>query len=284
MLLHLDGSRHRWFQDERWYDLLVLLEDASSEIYYAQMVEEESTRTVLQALREVVQQRGVFCALYSDRASHFFLTPKASEAVDHERRTQGGHSLKELGDPGDRGLLAAGPRQKRAQLLDLAGTVAAGVAVGWYQHGGRGNRFLREHYIGEFNRRFAFPPSQRGSAFLSCPRRDLDRVFAIQQERVVNRDNTVAGENRGLQIDKTPCRATGLPGHRLRAPGWDAEHRLRAAPRGSLHGSGRASGGKTAAVAKGCGKDGCFATLEIPSGFPLSHSLHHQRITGHFTC
>src|ERR1700674_3623845 len=58
MLLHIDGSQHRWFQDERWYDLLVILDDASSEIYYAQLVEEESTRTVLLALREVIERKG----------------------------------------------------------------------------------------------------------------------------------------------------------------------------------------------------------------------------------
>jgi hypothetical protein len=54
MLVHLDGSRHRWFQDDRWYDLLVVLDDATSEVYYAQLVEEASTRTVLAALRETV--------------------------------------------------------------------------------------------------------------------------------------------------------------------------------------------------------------------------------------
>jgi len=68
MLLHLDGSRHRWFQDERWHDFLVVLDDATSEIYYAQLVEEESTRTVMVALKEVVERKGLFCALYSDRA------------------------------------------------------------------------------------------------------------------------------------------------------------------------------------------------------------------------
>src|SRR4029077_18752412 len=64
MLLHIDGSRHRWLNDERWYDLLVILDDATSQIYYAQLVEEESTRTVMAGLREVVEQQGLFCALY----------------------------------------------------------------------------------------------------------------------------------------------------------------------------------------------------------------------------
>ena len=67
MLLHIDGSKHRWFQDDRYYDLVVILDDATSEIYYAQLVEEESTTTVLAALREVIERKGLFCALYSDR-------------------------------------------------------------------------------------------------------------------------------------------------------------------------------------------------------------------------
>src|SRR5215472_1012945 len=60
MLLHIDGSRHQWFQDERWYDLIVIVDDATSEIYYAQLVEEESTATVMAALQEVIERKGVY--------------------------------------------------------------------------------------------------------------------------------------------------------------------------------------------------------------------------------
>ena len=94
---HFHGSEHRWFQDERWYDLLVIVDDANSEIYYAQLVEEEATVPVLAGLKEVVERKGVFCALYSDRARHFWLTAKAGEAVDHDRLTQVGRALRELG-------------------------------------------------------------------------------------------------------------------------------------------------------------------------------------------
>ena len=208
MLLHLDGSRHRWFSDDRWYDLLVVLDDATSEIYYAQLVEQESTRTVLQALRAVVERSGVFCALYSDRASHFWLTPKAGEVVDRQRLAQVGRALRELGvqmipaySPQARGRSERnfGTWQGRLpQELRLRGITTVEAA----------NRFLREQYIGEFNRRFAIRAAEPGSAFLRCPRRDLDRIFSIQHQRVVNRDNTVEVENRCLQIDKTPWRAT----------------------------------------------------------------------------
>ncbi len=75
MLLHIDGSKHCWFEGGRRYDFIVILDDANSEIYYAQLVEEESTRTVMTALREVIETKGAFCALYSDRGSHFFRRP-----------------------------------------------------------------------------------------------------------------------------------------------------------------------------------------------------------------
>ncbi len=97
MLLHIDGSKHCWFEGGRRYDLIVILDDANDEIYYAQLVEEESTRTVMAALREVIETKGVFCALYSDRGSHFFWTPKAGEPVDKHRLTQVGRVMKELG-------------------------------------------------------------------------------------------------------------------------------------------------------------------------------------------
>ena len=97
MMLHIDASQHRWFGDERKYELIVILDDATSEIYYAQLVEAESTRSMLRALREVVETQGVFCTLYSDRAGHFFVTGKAGQKVDPTRLTQVGRALHELG-------------------------------------------------------------------------------------------------------------------------------------------------------------------------------------------
>ena len=208
MLLHIDGSRHQWFQDERWYDLIVILDDATSEIYYAQMVEEESTATVMAGLREVIERKGVFCALYSDRGSHFWLTPKVGGKVDYHRRTQVGRALHELGvqmipaySPQARGRSERNfgtwqgrlPQELRLRQL---GTLEAA------------NRFLREDYIPEFNRRFQVAPRQRGNAFVPCRSRDLERVFSLQFERSVNRDNTVSFQNLSLQIERVRWRAT----------------------------------------------------------------------------
>ena len=208
MLLHIDGSRHRWLQDERWYDLIVVLDDATSEIYYAQLVEEESTLTVMQALREVVERQGIFCALYSDRGSHFWLTPKAGGKVDPHRLTQVGRALRELGIQ----MIPAYSPQARGRSERNFGTWQGRLPQELRLHGlstvEEANQFLRQHYIAEFNRRFQVAASQRGTAFTRCVRRDLDRVFSLQYQRTVNRDNTVTLQNLTLQIDRVSWRAT----------------------------------------------------------------------------
>jgi transposase len=208
MLLHIDGSKHRWLNDDRWYDLIVVLDDATSEIYYAQLVEEESTRTVMAALREVIERQGLFCALYSDRGSHFWVTAKAGEKVDKQRLTQVGRALRELGvqmipaySPQARGRSERnfGTWQGRLpQELRLAGITTVEGA----------NRFLRDTYIGTFNQKFQAAAAQKGTAFRRCSRTDLDWVFTVQTERVVSQDNTVAIRDRSWQIEKSRFRHT----------------------------------------------------------------------------
>ena len=208
MLLHIDDSKHRWFQDDRYYDLLVILDDATSRIYYAQLVAEESTRTVLQALREVLETKGLFCALYSDRASHFFLTPKAGEAVDHDRLTQVGRAMKELGVK----LIPAYSPQARGRSERGFGTwqgrLPQELRVRALSTLEEANRFLREEYCSEFNQRFSVAASERGTAFVPLRRKDLDLVFSVQHERVVARDNTVSFANRVWQLERSKLRAT----------------------------------------------------------------------------
>jgi transposase len=208
MLLHIDGSHHQWFQDERWYDLIVILDDASSEIYYAQLVEDESTLTVMAGLKEVIETKGVFCALYSDRGSHFWLTPKAGGKIDPHRLTQVGRALRELGVQ----MIPAYSPQARGRSERNFGTWQGRLPQELRLRGigslEGANRFLREHYIAEFNARFQVPAAQRGSAFVRRSGRDLDLIFALQFERTVNRDNTVSIQNLRLQIEPVRWRAT----------------------------------------------------------------------------
>jgi hypothetical protein len=146
--------------------------------------------------------------LYSDRGSHFWRTPKVGGKVDVHRLTQVGRAQRE---PGIQMIPAYSPQARGRsernfstwqgrlpQELRLAGISSVEAA----------NRFLRERYIGEFNRRFQVAAAQHGSAFMPGRRRDLDLVFTLQFARSVNRDNTVSFQNVRLQLERVGWRAT----------------------------------------------------------------------------
>lgn len=203
MMLHIDASKHQWFCDGRWHDLITIMDDATSEIYYAQLVDEESTETVMAALREVIAAKGIFCSLYSDRASHFFSTPVAGQVVDRQELTQVGRALARLGIE----MIAAYSPQARGRCersyKTWQGRLPQELRLRGIDNVEDANRFLREHYIAEYNRRFTVSAAIQGDAFLSVGDRDLNLIFSLEWERVVARDNTVRFENRVLQINKT---------------------------------------------------------------------------------
>jgi len=208
MLLHIDGSQHRWFQDERQMDLIVILDDATSEIYYAQLVDQESTRTVMAAIRHVVETKGWFSSLYSDRASHFFRTPKAGEPVDTRQRTEVGRALKELGiEP----IPAYSPQARGRSERNFGtwqGRLPQELRLRHIRTMEEANHFLRTQYIAEFNHKFAVRAAQNGTAFVPISHLNLNRIFSVQHERVVARDNTIQFGSRVLQVPSTRFRAT----------------------------------------------------------------------------
>lgn len=270
MLLHIDGSKHQWFGDDRWYDLIVILDDATSEICYAQLVEEESTRTVMAGLRDGIEHKGLFCALYSDRGSHFFVTPKAGGKADKNRVTQVGRAMKELGvqmipayspQARGRGERNFGTWQGRLpQELRLAGITTQDGA----------NAFLRERYIGVFNDKFTVEARERGTAFRRTSRTDLDWIFTLQTERVVAQDNTVAIGEQSWQLERSKFRGS-LAGCTVTIhEHLDGRVSIRYGP----HVVGRfpAAGAGTNQSRKSGGKDGPVETVENHK--PVSHCPH----------
>lgn len=208
MMLHIDGSTHRWLQGQQSYDLIVILDDATSEIYYARLVDEESTRTVMAALRHVVEQRGWFCSIYSDRASHFFETPKAGGPVNLDHVTQVGRAMRELGIQMIPSYAPQGRGRSERNFRTWQGRLPQELRLRSIRIVEEANQFLESIYIEEFNRKFKVAPAQKGTAFASLKHQDLDRIFSVQHDRVVNPDNTVQFAKKILQIEPTPVRTT----------------------------------------------------------------------------
>jgi transposase len=206
MMLHQDGSKHAWFAGQPALDLVITMDDATSELYSAFLVDEEGTLSSLRGLVEVIERRGLFMELYTDRGSHYFFTPEAGGKVSKTQLTQVGRALKQLGighiaaySPEARGRCERAFRTLQDRLpkeLALAGITTVEAA----------NRFLREVYLPEHNARFAEPAEEPASAFVVVPEALWRDVLAIQEERRVGNDNCVAWRGRQLQIPPTPLR------------------------------------------------------------------------------
>jgi hypothetical protein len=207
MMLHQDGSPHRWVPGlEASVDLIVTMDDATSQIYSAFLVDQEGTMSSFQGLREVIAAHGLFCTLYTDRGSHYFDTPKAGAKVSKNSLTQVGRALAQLGiehiaaySPEARGRSERmfGTLQDRLpKELKLAGIATIAAA----------NRFIAETYLPEHNARFARQPEQPGSAFVADAAGAWRDILCVQEDRVVGNDNTVRYRGLTLQLPQSPTR------------------------------------------------------------------------------
>lgn len=201
MMLHIDGSTHAWLgPGQGRQDLITVLDDATSQIYYAQLCQQESTASVMAALKVVVEEHGVFCSLYSDRASHFVYTETAGKGPQRRVKTQVGRALEQLGVE----LIPANSPQARGRCERLYGTLQGRLPQELRARNIRSleeaNRFLRELFIAEHNRKFTVPAAQQGTAFVACAGADLEKIFSHQEERVVANDNTVTFGKLTLQV------------------------------------------------------------------------------------
>jgi transposase len=207
MMLHQDGSRHVWLRGQPALDLIVTLDDATSELYSAFLVEEEGTASTFRALCEVFCVHGLPLSLYTDRGSHYFSTPQAGGKVDRAQPTQVGRALAHLGvehiaaySPQARGRserMFETLQDRLVKELALAGIATMEAA----------NAFLRETCIPQHNVRFAVRPDQQGSAFVKAQGIDFAEVLCVQEDRQVGNDNCVTFNRLKLQIPESPLRA-----------------------------------------------------------------------------
>jgi transposase len=207
MLLFQDGSTHRWIEAlDRDLDLVVTLDDATSEIYAAVLVQEEGTASSFLGLGETIAKKGLFRAFYTDRGSHYFHTPKAGGKVDKAKLTQVGRALQQLGithipsySAQARGRMERvfGTLQNRLpQELRLAKITTVEAA----------NRYLKAQFLPDYNTRFAVPAAEPGSAFIPYAGRPLADLLCIQEDRQVGRDNCVQWNGLSLQVPPQPHR------------------------------------------------------------------------------
>lgn len=209
-LLHLDGSRHHWLalRPDDYQHLIVVLDDATKQILYAQLQPCESTHTVMTALWSVITRHGIPAALYSDRASWAAHTPRKGEPVDKKAVTQVGRALRLLGvehilgySPQARGRSERANRTIQGRLVNELRTARIATTE-------RANRYLDEEFIPNYNTEFARAATDLVSAFVPLAGVDLNPILCHEEERTVGKDNIVTLGTVHMQITKQPGRLT----------------------------------------------------------------------------
>jgi hypothetical protein len=206
MMVHLDASTHAWIAGLPPRDLVWAMDDADGKALDGRFVPQEGTLSTMAALREVVGRHGRFAELYHDRGSHFGRTSRAGEGPDEVQEGQVTRALRVLGI---RQIFARSP-QARGRSERAFGTIQGRLPQELARAGIRdyeaAQRYLKEVFLPDFNRRFTVEPSQPGSAYVPMTGIDLDLVFSARHERVVRNDNTVTFRALTLQIPPSPSR------------------------------------------------------------------------------
>ena len=205
MMIHQDASKHVWF-GEAYCDLVVTLDDATSEITSAFFCEEEGTFSSFRGIQETIAKHGLFCSFYTDRGSHYFYTPEVGGKVDKSRPTEVGRALKQLGIE----HIAAYSPEARGRSERMFGTLQDRLVNELKRVGittmEAANRYLQKKYLKRHNDRFMAKPELEKSAFVPVAGFDIANILCIQEERVVASDNTVSYMGKKLQIPPSPHR------------------------------------------------------------------------------
>ena len=213
MMLHIDGSTHRWLPALPQQDLILVLDDADGRALYGRFVPQEGTLSTLAALRQILAHHGRFAELYHDCGSHFGHTSRAGQGPDERQDGQVTRVLKALGI---RQIFARSPqargRSERA-FGTFQGRLPPELRLAGVTDYEAANRYLTEVFLPDFNRRFTVEPASPESAFVPLIGLDLDLLLSSQHERVVRADNTVSFRCLVLQIPPSPYRC-----HFVRCP------------------------------------------------------------------
>lgn len=199
MMLHQDGSTHRWF-GEGYSDLIVTMDDATSEITSAFFCEEEGTMSSFRGLQETMDKNGLFCSFYTDRGSHYWFTPTAGGKVDKHNLTQVGRACKQLGVEHIAAYSPEARGRSERMFGTLQGRLVQELALKGITSMDAANRYLREVYLPRHNQQFSVVPESDQSAYLPTVGFHVTDILCIHEERTVTNDNQVHYQGLKLQI------------------------------------------------------------------------------------
>jgi transposase len=215
-LVQLDGSFHLWYEARAPRGCLMNLVDDATGRTLARLGAEETIWAAVDVLRRWIEAYGVPLALYTDWKNVYVRAPNTEEhATGAVPLTQFGRMCAAL----EIQIIAASSPQakgrvernhathqdrlvKKLRRLEIADAAAA-------------NTVLEQTYLPEHNLRFAVAPASAEDFHRRVPSRTtLDRVFQLEEERILSNDWVVRYDTRYFQVAResgqVPARSTVL--------------------------------------------------------------------------
>lgn len=212
MLLQIDGSQHDWLEGRGpQLCLIAAIDDATGEVPWALFRPQEDAAGYFLLLQHLSRSHGLPSAIYADRHT-IFQTPKkasiAEELAGQSPRSQFARLLDELAIQ----LIPAFSPQAKGRIERLFGTLQDRLVKALRQAGASSlddANLALQHFLPNYNSRFAVPPAQAGSAFRPWPA-DLQPgdVFCFKHDRIVAKDNTISFNGFRLPIAPGPARSS----------------------------------------------------------------------------
>lgn len=209
-LEQMDSSEHRWIAciKDKWH-LVAIIDDATNEVPYAMFFPKDTLFANMHVLRRFIEIKGVFTALYVDKASHFKTTRHGGLHVNVSQEQEDTQIERALGELGIEVIPANSPQAKgriEVTFRLLQDRLIKEMRVAKIKNYDEANKFLIEKFLPWYNGRFTH---EAESAYMALPKnKNLDHIFCIKKERTVNNDNTIEFCGQTIQIPPSKIKRT----------------------------------------------------------------------------
>lgn len=202
MLLQMDSSQHRWLEHiAAKYWLIATIDDATNEVPYARFFPQDTVFANMHILRRFVELKGIFMALYADKASHFATTRHGGlhySVSEEQPDTQIQRALEELGIT----MISANSPQAKGRIEVtfklFQDRLIKEMRLARIRDYNEANRFLQEKFLPWYNAKYTH---EAESVYMPLPKeKNLDLVFSIKEKRTVGNDNTISYNNQTIQL------------------------------------------------------------------------------------
>jgi hypothetical protein len=203
-MVQLDGSDHDWFEGRRKRAVLMVMVDDATNQVWARFFEQETTGASYDVLEAWIRRWGLPQSLYVDRDSIYRcegIGSIAEQFAGKEPKTQFGRAMEQLGVE----LILANSPQAKGRVERMNGTLqdrlVKALRLEKISDLSQANEYLGKEFLAALNRRFKVKAASSTDLHRSIPRA-LEEILSWEEERVVQRDWTVACASRWYQLDR----------------------------------------------------------------------------------